>query len=90
MSQQQNEYQHRVQDSIHLHSIVAHNYVLPVEPVQPVDLVHLGRYFMQLTLFSFLLLLDCLYMRLEQSADLFVFLPKLGMADQLIASHSLK
>ena len=86
MSQQQNEY-HRVQDSIHLHSIVAHNYVLPVEPV---DLVHLGRYFMQLTLFSFLLLLDCLYMRLEQSADLFVFLPKLGMADQLIASHSLK
>ena len=87
MSQQQNEYQHRVQDSIHLHSIVAHNYVLPGEPV---DLVHLGRYFMQLTLFSFLLLLDCLYMRLEQSADLFVFLPKLGMADQLIASHSLK
>ena len=87
MSQQQNEYQHRVQDSIHLHSIVAHNYVLPVEPV---DLVHLGRYFMQLTLFSFLLLLDCLYMRLEQSADLFVFLLKLGMADQLIASHSLK
>ena len=87
MSQQQNEYQHRVQDSIHLHSIVAHNYVLPVEPV---DLVQLGRYFMQLTLFSFLLLLDCLYMRLEQSADLFVFLPKLGMADQLIASHSLK
>ena len=87
MSQQQNEYQHRAQDSIHLHSIVAHNYVLPVEPV---DLVHLGRYFMQLTLFSFLLLLDCLYMRLEQSADLFVFLPKLGMADQLIASHSLK
>ena len=87
MSQQQNEYQHRVQDSIHLHSIVANNYVLPVEPV---DLVHLGRYFMQLTLFSFLLLLDCLYMRLEQSADLFVFLPKLGMADQLIASHSLK
>ena len=87
MSQQQNEYQHRVQDSIHLHSIVAHNYVLPVEHV---DLVHLGRYFMQLTLFSFLLLLDCLYMRLEQSADLFVFLPKLGMADQLIASHSLK
>ena len=87
MSQQQNEYQHRVQDSIHLHSIVAHNYVLPVEPV---DLVHLGRYFMQLTLFSFLLLLDCLYMRLEQSADLFVFLPKLGMADQLIAFHSLK
>ena len=87
MSQQQNEYQHRVQDSIHLHSIVAHNYVLPVEPV---DLVHLVRYFMQLTLFSFLLLLDCLYMRLEQSADLFVFLPKLGMADQLIASHSLK
>ena len=87
MSQQQNEYQHRVQDSMHLHSIVAHNYVLPVEPV---DFVHLGRYFMQLTLFSFLLLLDCLYMRLEQSADLFVFLPKLGMADQLIASHSLK
>ena len=87
MSQQQNEYQHRVQDSIHLHSIVANNYVLPVEPV---DLVHLGRYFMQLTLFSFLLLLDCLYMRLEQSADLFVFLPKLDMADQLIASHSLK
>ena len=87
MSQQQNEYQHRVQDSIHLHSIVAHNYVLPVEPI---DLVHLGSYFMQLTLFSFLLLLDCLYMRLEQSADLFVFLPKLGMADQLIASHSLK
>ena len=78
MSQQQNEYQHRVQDSIHLHSIVAHNYVLPVEPV---DLVHLGRYFMQLTLFSFLLLLDCLYMRLEQSADLFFFLLKLGMAD---------
>ena len=49
----------------------ARYYVLPVEPV---DFVHLGRYFIQLTIFSFFLLLELLSLHAPRTVCRFVLL----------------